>query len=74
MKKTKVLQVPFGGLGHGGVSSVIFSIVENLYPEIEFDSVVFKKNVREKMNFKSMERYIELMHITITEEKIYLSY
>ena len=27
----KILHIPFGGLNRGGVSSVVFSSVENLY-------------------------------------------
>gem|GEM_PF-387936 len=42
-KKIRVLHVPFGGLGHGGVTSVIFSIIESLHEQISFDSVVFNK-------------------------------
>lgn len=41
MNKKKVLHVPYGGLAYGGVSSVIFSIVECLHKEIDFDCVVF---------------------------------
>lgn len=41
--KRKVLHVSCGGLGHGGISTVIFSIVENLHEKFDFDCVVFKK-------------------------------
>ncbi len=41
MKKTKVLHVSYGGLGKGGVSAVIFSIVENLTEQFDFGCVVF---------------------------------
>ena len=41
--KKRILHVSCGGLGHGGVSAVIFSIVENLYTKYDFDCVVFKK-------------------------------
>ena len=41
MKKTKVLHVSYGGLGKGGVSSVIFSITEHLTEQFDFGCVVF---------------------------------
>lgn len=40
--KSKVLHVSAGGLGYGGVSSVIFSIVEQLHTEFDFECVVFQ--------------------------------
>lgn len=42
--KDKILHVSCGGLGHGGVSAVIFSIVETLHNQFDFDCVVFKKH------------------------------
>ena len=39
--KKRILQVSCGGLGRGGISTVIFSIVEPLKNEFEFDCVVF---------------------------------
>lgn len=50
-KKIKVLHVPFGGLGYGGVSSVIFSIVENLSNKFLFDSVVFNERCEREQDF-----------------------
>ena len=41
--KKKVLHISCGGLGYGGVSSVIFSIVEKLYSRFDFECIVFKK-------------------------------
>ena len=41
--KKKVLHVSSGGLSPGGVASVIFSIVETLNDEFDFDCVVFNK-------------------------------
>ena len=43
MNKTKVLHISYGGLGKGGVSSVIFSIVENLSDQFDFGCVVFSQ-------------------------------
>ena len=54
----KVLHVSYGGLGFGGVSSVIFSIVEPLFTKFDFGCVVFQKNVKEKANLKNMEKFI----------------
>lgn len=45
--KKKVLHVSAGGLGHGGVSTVIFGIVEELYNDFDFSCVVFGR-VRER--------------------------
>lgn len=39
----KVLHISSGGLNPGGVGSVIFSIVESLYENIDFDCVVFNR-------------------------------
>ena len=47
----KVLHVSFGGLGVGGVSSVIFSIVEPLHKKFDFDCVVFKKELEREKEF-----------------------
>lgn len=52
MEKKKILHVPYGGLGHGGVSTVIFSIVEALYSDYSFDSVVFKKRCDREQLFQ----------------------
>ena len=41
MKKINVLQIPYGALGNGGVSSVILSIVENLHQYFNFTCLVF---------------------------------
>ena len=56
----KILHIPFGGLNRGGVSSVVFSIVENLYETFEFDSVVFSKKCEREQEF---ERYGNLYRI-----------
>ena len=46
----KVLHVSCGGLGYGGVSSVILSIVESLHDTFEFGCVVFNsRGGREKI-------------------------
>ena len=41
--KKKVLHVSAGGLGYGGVSAVIFSIVEALYEQFDFGCVVYSR-------------------------------
>ena len=43
--KRKVLHISCGGLGSGGVSSVIFSIVKELHNRFDFECIVFKKEV-----------------------------
>lgn len=43
MKKTRVLHISYGGLGKGGVSAVIFSIIENLGKRFDFGCVVFSQ-------------------------------
>ncbi|MBQ3667087.1 MAG: glycosyltransferase, partial [Elusimicrobiaceae bacterium] len=43
MKKLKVLQIPYGGLGNGGVASVILSIVKMLHPYFDFTCIVFDR-------------------------------
>ena len=40
-KKPKVLHISYGGLGKGGVSTVIFSIVRPLFRDFDFGCVVF---------------------------------
>ena len=44
MRKSKVLHISYGGIGNGGVSSVIISIVESLYRNFDFGCVTFSKN------------------------------
>ena len=41
--KKKILHVSSAGLNHGGVASVIFSIVESLESDFDFDCVVFNR-------------------------------
>lgn len=41
MKRKKVLHISYGGLGNGGVSSVILSIGEALHEDYDFGCVVF---------------------------------
>ena len=43
LNKLNILQIPYGGLGSGGVSSVILSIVETLHPHFNFTCLVFDK-------------------------------
>ena len=47
----KILHVSFGGLGRGGVSSVIFSIVQPLYKKFNFSCVVFGKKCEREEEF-----------------------
>lgn len=47
----KILHISCGGLGNGGISTVIFSIVESLYKEFEFDCVVFKRHCEREEKF-----------------------
>ncbi len=56
----KILHVSCGGLGHGGVSAVIFSIVEALHDRFDFDCVVFKKHCEREPLF---EKYGRLFRI-----------
>lgn len=48
----RILHVSCGGLGYGGVSSVIFSIVQTLHEQFEFDCIVFKKRWDREETFK----------------------
>ena len=48
----RILHVSCGGLGYGGVSSVIFSIVQTLHEQFEFDCIVFKKRCDREEIFK----------------------
>ena len=41
--KKKILHVSAGGLGHGGVSTVIFSIVKSLHTQFDFGCVVYAR-------------------------------
>lgn len=52
MKKKKILHIPFGGLGNGGVSAVIFSIVSELSDRFSFDCVVFDKKGNREEDFQ----------------------
>ena len=58
--KDKILQVSCGGLGYGGVSAVIFSIVEMLHDQFDFDCVVFKKHCERESLF---QKYGKLFRI-----------
>lgn len=51
-KKKKILHVSYGGLGSGGVSSVILSIVSSLYNLYDFHCVVFRKEGERECIFK----------------------
>ena len=51
-----MLHVSCGGLGYGGVSSVILSIVENLYTQFDFDCVVFNSRGGREEIFKQYGR------------------
>ena len=54
MEKTKVLHVSYGGLGKGGVSSVIFSITESLTDRFDFDCVVFATKCNSEERFEKI--------------------
>ncbi len=54
MGKTKVLHVSYGGLGKGGVSTVIFSICENLTERFDFGCVVFAEKGVSEERFKKI--------------------
>lgn len=49
--KRKVLHVSYGGLGNGGVTSVIIGIVSKLYAEFDFGCVVFSKKCERESEF-----------------------
>lgn len=49
--KKKVLHISFGGLGNGGVTSVIMSIVSKLYQKYDFGCVVFAKKCEREPEF-----------------------
>lgn len=49
--KRKVLHISCGGLGSGGVSSVIFSIVKQLHNRFDFECIVFKKKCNKEDDF-----------------------
>lgn len=50
--KRKVLHVSFGGLGNGGVSAVIFSIVRPLFHKYQFGCVVFNNTNTREIEFQ----------------------
>ncbi len=59
LNKLNILQIPYGGLGSGGVSSVILSIVETLHPHFNFTCLVFDKmGAREQIfrRYSSLKR------------------
>ena len=49
--RRKVLHISCGGLGSGGVSSVIFSIVKQLHNRFDFECIVFKKKCNKEDEF-----------------------
>lgn len=51
--KRKVLHVSAGGLSTGGVGSVIFSIVKELYAQIDFHCVVFEREYDQEKDFEN---------------------
>ncbi len=51
--KPKVLHVPFG-LNKGGVTAVIFSIVDNLKDDVDFGCVIFRKKGVSEDRFKKI--------------------
>ena len=51
LEKNKVLHISFGGLGNGGVTSVIMSIVSKLYQKYDFGCVVFSKKCERESEF-----------------------
>lgn len=58
--KKKVLLVSAGGLGHGGVSSVLLSIVQSLHKQFDFSCVVFSRKLEREEQF---EQYGKLYRI-----------
>lgn len=54
--KKKVLHVSAGGLNPGGVGSVIFSIVESLSSDFDFDCVVFNRISDREESFRKYGR------------------
>lgn len=58
--KERILHVSCGGLGHGGVSAVIFSIVETLHEQFDFDCVVFKKKCEKENQFVQYGRLFRI--------------
>ena len=56
----KVLHVSYGGIGSGGVGSVILSIAQNLHNEYDFHCVVFRKPANKE---KLFEQYGKLHRI-----------
>ena len=49
--KKKVLHISFGGLGNGGVTSVIMGIVSKLYQNFDFGCVVFFRKCERETEF-----------------------
>lgn len=47
----KILHVSYGGLGNGGVTSVIISIVSTLYRKFDFGCVVFSRRCEREADF-----------------------
>ena len=64
----KVLHVSYGGLGFGGVSSVIFSIVEPLFTKFDFGCVVFQKKCEREGEF---EKYGKIHRIKCYSGKFF---
>lgn len=65
-KKTKVLHISYGGLGNGGVASVIISIVENLADYFDFGCVTFPSGNERK---HIVERYSKVYCINCYNKK-----
>lgn len=64
--KKKVLHVSAGGLGHGGVSTVIFSVVQSLYKHFDFSCVVFSRKLEREELF---EQYGTLYRVNCYPKK-----
>lgn len=69
--KKKVLHISCGGLGHGGVSSVIFSIVEPLKEEFDFGCVVFKKKCDQEERFEKCGKLYRIDAYSIDGKRNY---
>lgn len=62
--KEKVLHISCGGLGHGGISTVIFSIVETLHEQFDFDCVVFHGHGEREKLFQKYGRLFRIQTYT----------
>ena len=66
MDKEKILHVSYGGIGSGGVSTVILSIVQALYQEFDFHCIVFRFHANKEYVF---EKYGKLHRINCYYKK-----